>query len=317
MPYNSLISRTEAAALIPEDAANYITQHMPEKSIIMGHMPTTRIAVARKVKRLPILSALPTAYWVSPSDTGVKQTSEVNWDNVELEVEELAVIVPIPEAVLEDADFDIWGEVKPKLAEAFGAAFDASVIHGTNAPASFPDDLMTQIDDAGHTVSLASFTDIYDAVMGENGVLAMVETDGYAVNGHCAALTMKSRLRGCRGADGIPVFSMDPAAAGRYILDGETLTFPKNGALNPSAALMISGDWSQLVWGLRSDITYKLLDQAVITDTSSPRQIQYNLAQDDMVALRATMRVGWALPNPPNRVNSNGSTRLAFAALTA
>jgi len=55
----------------------------------------------------------------------------------------------------------------------------------------------------------------------------------------------------------------------------------------------------------------------VITDASSPRQIQYNLMQDDMVALRAVMRIGVALPNPINRANGTKSTRCQFAVLTA
>ncbi len=315
MPYNNIITRSEAAALIPEDAANYITQNAPGSSIIMGMMPTTRVTMSRKVKRFPVLSVLPSAYWVATSDTGLKQTSEANWENVNLEAEELAVIIPIPEAVLDDAEYDIWGEIKPTIAEAFGKAFDEAVIHGTNAPSSFPDDLITQIVAAGHDVDLSNFPDLYGAIMDENGVLSMIEQDGFMADGYVAALTMKGKLRGCRDANGQPIFNVDPAAAGKYILDGETLAFPKNGALDPTAALMLAGAWKNLVWGLRQDLTYKVLDQAVITDNSSPPQILYNLAQNDMVALRVTMRLGWALPNPANRVQATAANRCAFALL--
>ena len=41
----------------------------------------------------------------------------------------------------------------------------------------------------------------------------------------------------------------------------------------------------------------------------------YNLAQQDMVALRAVFRVAWQVPNPINRVNENSSTRYPFSAL--
>src|SRR5688500_9630786 len=95
------------------------------------------IPVAQAQTRFPVLSALPVAYWVT-GDTGLKQTSEMAWTNKYLNVEELAVIVPIPENVLDDTSFDVWGEVRPEIEVAMGRAFDAAVFFGTNAPATFP-----------------------------------------------------------------------------------------------------------------------------------------------------------------------------------
>jgi len=100
----------------------------------------------------------------------------------------------------------------------------------------------------------------------------------------------------------------------RYELDGVPVEFPLNGAIDPEQSLLISGDFSQLVWAVRQDISYKILDQAVIQDADG--KIIYNLAQQDMVALRAVMRIGWELPNPVNRVNPDDNTRYPFAVLT-
>jgi hypothetical protein len=66
---------------------------------------------------MPVLSALPVTYWVS-GDTGLKHTSETAWAGVTLTAEEIACIVPIPEAVINDASFDVWTELRPALAEA-------------------------------------------------------------------------------------------------------------------------------------------------------------------------------------------------------
>jgi len=76
---------------------------------------------------------------------------------------------------------------------------------------------------------------------------------------------------------------------------------------------MILGEWDKLVWSLRQDITYDLFDQAVIQDATGA--IVYNLAQQDMVALRAVMRIGWQVPNPINRLETTAADRYPFAAL--
>ena len=52
---------------------------------------------------------------------------------------------------------------------------------------------------------------------------------------------------------------------------------------------------SQFAIGIRKDITVKFLDQAVIQDNTGA--IIYNLPQQDMVAMRFTLRVGWQVAN--------------------
>ena len=101
----------------------------------------------------------------------------------------------------------------------------------------------------------------------------------------------------------------------RYDLDGTPCYFVTDGSINPATAYMFSGEWKHLVYAMRQDITYTVLDQAVIQDNAG--EIVYNLAQQDMVALRAVMRLGFALPNPINRMNQNAATRYPFSILTA
>lgn len=311
MSYNNLIDRTGAQSLIPEEVTREIIQAVPQASAVMRRarrLPN----MSRKQLRMPVLSGLITASFVN-GDTGLKQTSEVSWEDVFVTAEELAVIVPIPESVLNDVDYDIWGEVQPRIIEAFGIAFDQAVLYGTNAPSSWPDDIVTAATAASQAITLGTGTDLYDDLLGESGVVAKVEEDGFMVNGHIAALSMRAKLRGLRDANGNPIFNRVTQAATMYELDGAPIDFPLNGAIIPATALQFAGDWSQLVYSIRQDITYKLLTEAVIQDGSG--NIVHNLAQQDMVALRAVMRLGWALPNPINQVNTNDSTRYPFAVL--
>lgn len=322
MPYNSVISRTDAAALIPEDVAREIMTNVPQQSAVMS-MARRLPDMPRAQRRTPVISALATAYFVS-GDTGLKQTSEITWENKYIDAEELAVIVPIPESVLDDADYDIWGEVRPQVEEAFGRAIDAAVLYGTNIPASWTTDLgaagvVAVANAASQVISLAAYTDLYEALLGVNalgaqGVFGQIEADGFMVTGNIAPMATRGLLRNVRDSDGNLIFTTSMQGANSYQLDGSPIMFPRNGAIS-STYHVISGQWDQLVYAMRQDITYKILDQAVIQDGAG--NIVYNLAQQDMVALRAVMRLGFALPNPINRIQETAASRCAFAALTA
>jgi len=321
MAYDDEITRDAAGALMPEDFAREILGEVAAESVVMTfgrRLPD----MSRKTRRLPVWNTLPTAYFVN-GDRGRKQTSAASWDNVFLEAEEIAVIVPIPDAVADDADYDIFGEAKPAIVSAIGKAFDQAVLYGIGAPASWPDSITSGAESHGHVVTRGDIGDLYDDLMGEGGVLSLIEEDGFMPSGHVAALRMKAMMRSLREKDvdgnatGDPIFVSGKMSDGAssYMLDGETLSFPRNGAMDPARSLLISGDWSQLVWAVRQDITYKILTEAVITDNSSPPEIIFNLAQDDMSALRVVFRCGWALPNPINLVNSDSFTRYPFATL--
>lgn len=318
MPFNSLISRTDAAALVPEEVASGVIQGVTESSAVLklAHRLTD---MSRKTARMPVLSLLPTAYFVSPGsadENSKKQTTRMAWENIYINAEELAVIVPIPEAVLADTDYDIWGNVKPALIEAFGVAIDQAILYSTNKPDAWPVGLVPHAVTASHTVAVGSVgVDLYDDIFSPNGVLDKVEHDGFSVTGHLAHTSMKSRLRAVRDANGQPLFKTVPVGTKwQYELDGNGLVIPTTGAVDAAQSLLISGDWDKLVYAMRQDITYKMLDQAVLQDGSG--NIIYNLAQQDMVALRAVMRLGWQLPNPINRMEPTAANRYQFAVLT-
>ena len=62
------------------------------------------------------------------------------------------------------------------------------------------------------------------------------------------------------------------------------------------------------------DLIYagEILTEATIVDPSSQKVI-YSLAQQDMVALRAVMRLGWEIPNPISGFRENLGTYSPFA----
>lgn len=307
----AIVDRQAAEALIQEQLINTIQQDAPKQSVFMGFarkLPN----MTSKQTRMPVLDMLPMAYWVN-GDNGFKQTSEQAWDNVYLTAEELAVIVPIPEAVVDDASFDIMGEIQPRVVEAIGQRVDSAIIFGVNRPAAWPADIITRARQAGNNVTPGASPNYYDLIMGDGGLIAKVEASGRMVTGALSGMGMRAKLRGLKGTDGHPIFKSDMQGSTQYALDGAPMYFPMNGAFDNSVAQLIVGDFSQAVYSIRQDITVKILDQGVIQDPNT-KAIVYNLAQQDMIALRVVFRMGWALPNPATRMDE-GRTSCPFAYL--
>jgi hypothetical protein len=94
------------------------------------------------------------------------------------------------------------------------------------------------------------------------------------------------------------------------------IVYPMRGlwpAAATGAAEAVLGDFSQAILGIRQDITYKLITEGVIQDGSGV--IQYNLPQQDMVALRVVFRTAFQTANTLNYDNANASTRYPFAVI--
>lgn len=307
----NIIDRTGAEALIPTQEASEIIQGTITQSAVLSQGRKLANMTSKQYK-MPVLDMLPIAYFVN-GDNGQKQTTKQEWDKKYITAEEIAVIVPIPEAVLEDAEYDIWAEVKPRVTEAFGKVIDEAVLFGVNKPDSWRNDIVSTATTAGSVVTLGTADSLYDKIMAEDGVIAKVEDCGYFVNGHMADISMRAKLRGLKDNTGAPIFKSDMQNGTAYSLDGSAMSFPNNGSFDKSKALMISGDFSQLVYSIRQDITFKLFTEGVVQNTDGT--IAYNLMQNDMVALRATMRLGWEIPNPVNALKKDKTKRCPFAVL--
>ena len=309
----NIIDRTGAESLIPVQESNEIIQGIIIQSAVLQRGRKLPNMTSKQYK-MPVLDMLPIAYFVN-GDSGQKKTTKMAWDKKFIIAEEIAVIVPIPEAVLDDSEYDIWAETKPRIIEAFGKKIDGAILFGDDKPASWRADVVTTANTAKSVVTLGAGDNLYDKIMGEEGSIALIENSGYFVNGHMADISMRAKLRGLKNANGDPLFKSDMQSGTTYSLDGSPMNFPNNGSFDKSKALMISGDFSQLVYSIRQDITFKLFTEGVVQNTDG--SIAYNLMQNDMVALRAVMRLGWEIPNPINALAKDKTKRCPFAILKA
>jgi HK97 family phage major capsid protein len=296
----AIINRNDATALIPEVATDQIIQDTAKSSVVLS--TGTRVNATTAQTRVPVMESLPTAYFLD-GDTDTKPQTNAAWKNTFVNISELAVIVPVPEAVLADAGFDIFGEIQPHLSTAFGRALDAAVIFGANKPGVWGDSVVAGATAAGNVVAAGSGVDLAEDI---SNAMGLVEAQGYTVNGHLAPVTIKAELRNLRDVNNNPIYSEVAAAQGSTVY-GSPIVFHDNGAFDASQAKVITGDWSKIAVAVRQDLTFKVLTEATVGD--------YNLAEQDMVALRAVMRVGFAVPVSASHITGDDN-RYPFAVVT-
>lgn len=301
----SFIDRTSAAPLIPEEVQAQIVQSVVQQSIALRLF--RRVSMSRKQERMAVLAALPSAGFLSGEDTDIalKPITVMQWKNKYLNAEPLAAIVPVPEDVLSDSDFDIWNEVRPRLVEALGKAIDAAVFFGTGAPGTWPDDIVAGASTAGQTYGVGDSTvDIAEDI---NNTMALVERNGYNITAHAAAPTIKATLRGLRDQNNVPIFvsSLKGDGGQDFSVYGYPTLFFANGAWDASLATLITGDYEQGIMAVRQDVTMKVLTEATLYSGNLSTPL-YALAQQDMVAVRVSMRVAFQVSNPLTALTGSG-----------
>lgn len=303
--YNSLISRDASNdPLVPTPVSAQIIQEMPSASAILQR--AAQVPMSTKTQRQPVLDVMPIAYFVG-GDTGLKQTSAQDWKNVDLIVEEIAAIIPIPEAYLDDAQMPIWDQVRPRLVEAIGAKLDGAALFGLDKPSTWPTAVYQSAVAAGNAVIAGTGDDFGVDVASAAEKVAL---DGFAVNGFVSRPGLTWKLNGIRSDQGLPIYQPNMQGAPGGTLYGYGMSELTNGAWDMSEAELLMGDWRKAIVGMRQDITFKMFTEGVISDDDG--KVILNLMQQDSVAMRVVARFAFATANPATRLNTNSATRSPF-----
>jgi len=288
-----IIDRSAAQSLIPPELVHEIIQGATRYSVALQIFKRGRNMLRDEVF-MPALSMLPEGGWLN-SDNAMKPLTDQAWEMVEMYAEEYAARVIIPDNVREDAVFDMWGEILPRLQEHYGKAFDQAVFMGVNKPRRFRADIVTACYQAGAVVN--STTNINNDI---NNALSLVEQSGYNPTALVAGVGMKAKFRMNVDTQGRPVYFPFIEQLNKYYLD--------NGAWDDNKALMIVGDFSQAMYSVREDMTVKISADAA---TNYGGQL-HSMFDEDSQVMRAKWRIGFAIPNPINILNQTNS-RFPFA----
>lgn len=293
----------DGPGLIPIEYSQQIIQAAVESSAAMSTFRTMRMPTG--TTNLPILSALPNVGWVNEtpltgagsSDT-IKPVTEQGWTNAVLTAEELAAIVVIPEAVIDDASVNLWAEITPRLGESIAMVIDETVFFGGSSghtkPATFADGLFVQAESAGQVANSGNIIDDFNTAMG------YVESAGWDVSDAYGTRLIKTTLRGQKDTTGAPIYVESFRDDGRAdAIYGAKINYVAGQAWDAAKALCILADADKAILGIRQDMQVKMLDQATIDISAAKDGSQLvNLAQQDLVALRVRFRFGFTTAVP-------------------
>lgn len=308
--YDDIIERDDAGALIPEDVSREILQEAVTQSAALQLF--RRTPMSRGQQRKPALAAFPAAYWVG-GDTGLKQTTEQIWSNKYLYAAEVAAIVPVPQATFDDQDYDMWGEVRPRLAEAIGEKLDAAVFFGVDVPNEWTgfNGVVPDAQTAGHSVTIGDNDDIG---LDLSAAMEFVEADGFDVTGHAGPRKLRSKLRNARASgSGEPIYQ-NIADGSPGTIFAERFAVFGNGSWDGSV-LDVLGAYENGLIGVRQDISFKVFTEGVVSDDNGA--VVLNLMQQDSIALRVVARFACLIVNNITRQSptENDATRYPFAVL--
>lgn len=230
-------------------------------------------------KTIPHLTDSGSATWVKEGEQ--IGTTIPAFDYPQLNACKLAVIVPVTNEKVNDSVISVMEEIKQAMADAFATAIDKACIFGVDSP--FDTNLLNAASNQKVTFSSALDSALSDA-------MGLVEDSKYNCDNILMGLSQKKIIR---------ILANDNSNKNGISLNSifETpIEYVRN--WDDTKAISITGDFSKAIVGTREGIDYKVLDQATITTGTGENVKTINLAQHDMIAIKATLRMGFVIVDP-------------------
>ena len=270
---------TNYASLVPKTISQQVIEGVFASSVVLKLGNVQRMSSG--LESIPVVSFMPVAGFVNPTYGGRKPATKIEWTAQAVTAEEIACVLAVPTAFIDDAGAPLWDNVRPAMAEAIARALDAAVLFGTSAPASYPTGGL-----AGLAGTAQSDTTAPLAVGKAAGI---VEGYGLMVDGMAGGPNVYSALRAAYGAILAP-----PTEAVPLSLYGWPIAITPIWDATKGDAVV--GAWEYLLVGLREDIAFDVSTEAIIQDGTGA--IIANTFQDNLTALKCYMRVGVAVGQP-------------------
>jgi Phage capsid family len=266
-----------ADQFLPRGVAQDFIGAIEEASMALALGRTMRMSEA--TESIPIVAFRPQAKFVTPAYGGRKPATEIRWTAVEIRAEEVAATIPVPNAWIMDAGFDVEGQVERELANAMAWAIDQAILEGIGAPASFP---------TGGVLAFADAVTGPDAMDTISEAFENLEAKGIMPDGVAAGASIGSALRGAyqeaRALPGVaPANSLWGVPVRRSL------------AWEPPPDAIVGG-WQYLAIGIREDVTFGRSNDGVLLNDAGA--IIASAFQDNVTLVKVYARIGCAIGMP-------------------
>lgn len=276
---NPILLQDALRGEIPREFSDNIITETIRGSAVM--QLATEEEMDKPVKEFTYMSGIG-AHWTNEAE--VIETEAPKFINAEMRAYKMAVIIPATREHLLYAVPEFFEKMQPKIAKAFHEKFDQAALVGVRSP--WNRSVLSVAAKANNLVT--ETTDKYDDV---NKAMGKVEEKDFEPNGLATIKAQKVKYRGTRDANGQPIFNQAKKGEVDDIL-GLPISYAPRHSFAKKAVELI-GDWNFAFFGILDDINYEILTEATLSTIVDEYGKPINLAERDMIAIRATMSVAW------------------------
>ena len=282
------INRTTNSMALPSDISSEILQKTQHESAIMRL--ARRIDLPGRGVTIPVITGDPTAAWVA--ETGVKPVSNGTPATKLMQAFKIAVIETFSKEFVRDIPA-LYDALVQRLPGALAGVFDGTIIGAVQAPSA------SNFDTFVNCTAQSILNTNNGTYLGLVAADADIAAHGGVMNGLALSAQARSLLLTATDTTNRPLFL---ASANDGVVDkvlGVPTYFNKNlykaGAATGSvpAIVGVAGDWSQALYGTVNGVEIAVTDTASLTVGSGNSATTVNLWQQNMIAVRAEIEVGF------------------------
>lgn len=295
-----------AATMTSDFDAGFLTPEMSAPFFAQAARQSVAMRLARQVpvgingNKIPVTSGMTTAAWVGEGER--KPATEMSVELKFIEPKKMACIAVVSAETVRANPGGYMQLLQTDIGDAFAFAFDQAVFHGTNTPFDdYLDETSKAVELGGSSQALGGvyrdFVEALDLVVSDTSAIDGAPRARRKLTGWALDSMAEPTMLGAVDTTGRPLFvDMPSQDTASQITEGRILRRPAfigEGVATPNGTTVVGygGDWTQVVWGVTSGISYGVSTQATVTINGS----LVSLWENNLVAIKAEAEYGFLI----------------------